>query len=49
MQLELTVPTSLNEIPLSNYQEFIKMREKTNDDEFMAQKMIEIFCGIKLK
>lgn len=25
------------------------MREKTNDDEFMAQKMIEIFCGIKLK
>lgn len=49
MQLELTVPTSLNEIPLANYQEFIKMREKTNDDEFMAQKMIEIFCGIKLK
>lgn len=49
MQLELTVPTSLNEIPLVNYQEFIKMREKTNDDEFMAQKMIEIFCGIKLK
>jgi hypothetical protein len=49
MQLELTVPTSLNEIPLMNYQEFIKMREKTNDDEFMAQKMIEIFCGIKLK
>jgi hypothetical protein len=49
MQLELTVPTSLNEIPLVNYQEFIKMRENTNDDEFMAQKMIEIFCGIKLK
>ena len=49
MKLELTIPTSLNEIPLVNYQEFIKMRQKTTDDEFMAQKMIEIFCGIKLK
>lgn len=49
MQLELTIPTSLNEIPLVNYQEFIKMRQNTNDDEFMAQKMIETFCGIKLK
>lgn len=49
MTLELTIPTSLNEIPLVNYQEFIKMRQNTNDDEFMAQKMIETFCGIKLK
>lgn len=49
MTLELTIPTSLNEIPLVNYQEFIKMRQNTNDDELMAQKMIETFCGIKLK
>lgn len=48
MNIELTVPTSLSEIPLVNYQAFMKMHENTNDEEFMAQKMIEIFCDVKL-
>jgi hypothetical protein len=49
MKLELIVPTSLKDIPLKAYQEFVKMREASTDEDFVAQKMIEIFCGIELK
>jgi hypothetical protein len=48
MKLDITLPTSLSEIPLSRYQEFISMKDKSNDEEFIAQKMIQIFCGMKL-
>lgn len=49
MKLEINVPSSLSEIPLTHYQEFIKVQADSNDEEFVAQKMIEIFCGIPLK
>lgn len=49
MKLEVTVPSSINEIPLINYQKFVKLQSTSNDEEFIAQKMIEIFCGIQLK
>jgi len=49
MKLDLTIPTNITEIPLKHYQEFLKMRDNSNDEEFIAQKMIEIFCGIQLK
>jgi len=49
MKLEINVPTTLNEIPLKSYQEFLKVQEGSNDEEFIAQKMIQIFCGIELK
>lgn len=49
MELQLSVPTSLNEISLKNYQSFIAMQEASNDEEFIAQKMIEIFCNVTLK
>lgn len=49
MDLKINVPTSLNEISLKKYQSFIDMQEKSNDEEFIAQKMIEIFCDITLK
>ena len=49
MKLELIVPTSLKDIPLKSYQTFVKMREASTDEDFVAQKMIEIFCGIELK
>ena len=48
MKLDITLPTSLSEIPLLRYQQFIEMKDKSNDEEFIAQKMIQIFCGIKL-
>jgi hypothetical protein len=49
MKLELLIPTSLSEIPLKHYQEFRKVAENSNDEEFISEKMIELFCGIKLK
>ena len=49
MKVNITLPTSLNEIPLLRYQKFIETKEKSNDQEFVAQKMIQIFCGIELK
>lgn len=49
MKLELIVPTSLSEIPLKHYQEFVSVRNSSTDDQFVAEKMIQIFCGIELK
>jgi len=49
MKLEINVPSSINEIPLVNYQKFLKLQQSSNDEEFIAQKMVEIFCGIQLK
>lgn len=48
MKLELTIPTSLSEIPLVNYQKFIEVSQNNEDSDFISQKMIEIFCGIRL-
>lgn len=49
MKVEITIPDSIAEIPLVNYQKFLKLQENSDDQEFIAQKMIEIFCGIELK
>ncbi|NBS62345.1 MAG: hypothetical protein EBT26_09990 [Microbacteriaceae bacterium] len=49
MRIEIDVPSSINEIPLKNYQAFLKVQKNSNDEEFIAEKMIEIFCGIELK
>lgn len=49
MKLELTIPTDLNEITLGQYQQFVKVKDKTTDNEMMAEKMIQIFCDIELK
>jgi hypothetical protein len=49
MKLELTIPTDLNEITLEQYQKFVKVKEATTDNEMLAEKMIQIFCGIELK
>ena len=48
MKLELIIPTNLSEIPLKAYQKFIKLSEENTDEDFLAQKMIEVFCGIEL-
>lgn len=49
MKVDITVPESIAEIPLLNYQKFLKVQKSSDDQEFIAQKMIEIFCGIELK
>jgi hypothetical protein len=49
MKTEIYVPTKLAEIPLQNYQKFMKVINNSNDQEFIAEKTIEIFCGLNLK
>jgi len=49
MKLEINVPSSLSEIPLKHYQDFLRVQADSNDEEFVAQKMVEIFCGISLQ
>jgi hypothetical protein len=49
MKLELTIPTDLSEIKLSQYQKFIKIANDNEDGEFLRQKMVQIFCNIDLK
>lgn len=48
MEVQIKVPTELNEIPLKHYQDFLNVQKNSTDEEFIAQKMVEIFCGIKL-
>lgn len=49
MKLELLVPTSLDEIPLRAYQDFKKTADGSNDEVFISEKMVSLFCGIELK
>lgn len=48
MKLEVTIPTSLSEITLDQYQRFIAITEKNPDSDFVQQKMLEIFCNVPL-
>jgi hypothetical protein len=49
MKLDVTVPTSLADIKLKDYQAFIKIAsDKDLNDIFIKQKMVQIFCDIPL-
>ena len=47
MKAKLTIPESLNEISLKQYQRFLNVAEPQGG-EFMKQLMVETFCGVKL-
>lgn len=49
MKLELNIPTELKEIKLSQYQNFLRIVKSNDDNEFLNQKMVQIFCNIDLK
>lgn len=48
MKVEINVPDSLREIRLEQYQKFVKLYDGEVTEEFMALKMLEVFCGVKL-
>lgn len=48
MNVDIQIPTSLEEITLGQYQEYLKVTDQNTDEEFIAQKMISIFCNIKM-
>lgn len=46
MQVEITAPSELNEIKLSTYQKFAAI-DSNSDQDFIARKMLSIFCGVE--
>jgi hypothetical protein len=49
MKIELQIPTDVSEITLQKYQKFVGLNSEGDNDEFIAHKLISIFCGIELK
>jgi hypothetical protein len=47
MKAEITIPTSLNEITLGQYQNFLKVAEGLEGDE-LAHRTVNILCDIRL-
>ena len=48
MKVTINIPESLSEITLAQYQKWLKINESNEDDNFLKQKMVEIFCNIPL-
>lgn len=50
MKLNISVPESLEEITLEQYQKFVKIDTKENQNtNFLMHKTVEIFCNLDLK
>lgn len=48
MEVKLSVPTSLSDIKVSDYQKFIELSSEKEEDFFILQKMVQIFCNVPL-
>jgi len=51
MKLEIAVPTSLEDITLSQYQRYMRIVDQNKDEsanDFVNKKLVEIFCNINL-
>ena len=44
MRVKISVPNDLSEIKLSQYQKFVELQKDNTDENYLASKMIEIFC-----
>jgi hypothetical protein len=49
MQVKVNIPDSLSEIKLHQYQRYMNVVDNSNDELFISQKTIEIFCDIDLR
>jgi len=48
MKVKISIPTSLSEIKLSQYQKFVKIASENEEGTFLNQKMVQIFCNVDL-
>jgi hypothetical protein len=48
MKATIKVPSTLEEITVKQYSEFVKIQSNNQDDEFIAMKMVSIFCNMEL-
>ena len=49
MKIKIKVPSDLGEITLHDYQRYMNVIDKSNDELFIAQKTVSIFCNIPLQ
>ena len=47
MKVEIYIPDTLSEITLGQYQKYLKYQSDNDDENFLAIKMIEVFCGLR--
>ena len=47
MKVEVYIPDTLSEITLGQYQKYLKLQEDSTNENLLATKMIEIFCGLR--
>jgi len=47
--MRITIPTSLQEITLKQYQQFLQIAAQNDSENFLQQKAIQIFCNVPLK
>lgn len=47
--MKVIIPETLNDIKLFQYQKWLKVSDQNDDQNFLKQKMIEIFCDIPLR
>lgn len=47
--MEITIPTSLKDITLGQYQRMLKLQETETDENILKARLIEIFCNVDLK
>jgi hypothetical protein len=48
MKVKISIPTTLSEIKLSQYQKFVKIANENEEGTFLNQKMVQIFCNVDL-
>jgi hypothetical protein len=48
MKVKISIPTTLSEVKLSQYQKFVKIANENEEGTFLNQKMVQIFCNIDL-
>ena len=46
MRIQITIPDTLNDITLEQYQKFLEYQKKEEDQFVLGSKMIEIFCKV---
>jgi hypothetical protein len=48
MKVKISIPTTLSEVKLSQYQKFVKIATENEEGTFLNQKMVQIFCNVDL-
>ncbi len=49
MKVKIKIPTEINEIDLQDFQSYLKIADESENEEFLKLKMVNIFCGLKIK